>query len=362
MFYNFLKENTMRKNCFRCNDFCCDRDFDDTLIVRYTGVQGLPGPTGATGLVGPTGAMGSTGATGATGSTGPTGATGATGGEVVARTTTTVRPDQQASVSSFFDGQKTFLDFFIPKGDVGDKVNIKIGGVATIPADEQASITERIEDDVHYFDFAIPRGYTGEKGEQGVQGEKGDIGPTGPPGLRGERGFVGPTGPLDMPCAFVLSYNDDPTDFPQEGLEIKSGAKLPLNRLELNHNDLVLLDSGNNTIRFAETGLYFVQFSTNAYVKKTGADFDPKTDFVAVSFRELGTERILASANTWSSEEVATNIYGQGLIIVNDITTKYELCNMQKKSIYIVGADVTQTISNSYFTVPMVSLTFVKLY
>ena len=92
-------------------------------------------------------------------------------------------------------------------------------------------------------------------------------------------------------------------------------------------------------IQFTETGVYKITFSTNAYVKKTGADFDPKTDFIAVGFRIIGTDDIFAAANTWSFNESATNMFGQGLFVVNDLSKEYELVNLQKKSIYINGAD-----------------------
>lgn len=111
----------------------------------------------------------------------------------------------------------------------------------------------------------------------------------------------------------ILSYNDDPVTFPIEGIEIKSNARVPLKRLELNNGGIVTLDNVDNTIQFNKTGVYLISFTANAYVKKTGADFDPKTDFVDIAFREIDSDRILVGANAYTPLECATNLYGQGL-------------------------------------------------
>ena len=352
-------------------------------VTGPMGPMGMRGPTGPTGPIGPQGAMGVpgergaqgamglTGAKGPTGPTGPTGPSGADASEVEVRSTVTMGPEEKAKVVSSKEGDRIFLDFFIPKGETGNSQRIQAGDVTTLNPEDAAEVTSRTIDDTLIFDFKIPRGFpgdkgdTGERGPQGFPGERGDKGETGdigPQGLKGDRGEQGPAGPLSIPCAFVLSYNDDPNTFPVAGMEIASNTRLPLNRMEAHHDDIITLDSDQNTIQFKQTGLYYVSFVTNAYIKKANADFNPQVDFVAVSFRENGSDRIIASANTWSNEEVAHNISGQGLLVVNDTTSLYELVNTQKRSIYINGADVTQTVSNSYFTVPMVSVVIIRLF
>lgn len=414
-------------NCFNCKPRNC--------LIK--GVTGQTGPMGKQGPAGPTGA------TGATGPIGPA------GGEVVARITTTMNPEEDAKVISTNKGNTTYLDFFIPKGETGPMEKIKAGFVVTGEPDDDADVTERLVDNTRYFDFKIPRGKKGEdglngknglngeigptgpqgiagpqgpKGEQGevgprgekgetgpqgpkgAQGEKGDVGPVGPQGeqgiagptgpqgekgdkgdagLRGEKGETGSqgpqgpkgdkgeqgergergaTGPEEIKGGFIISYNDDPNTFPTDGMEISSNARLPLMRLELDQGNVITLDTANNIIKFTQTGVYMVTFSVNAYVKKTEVNFSHKTDFVAVSFREVNSEKILASSNTWTKEEVATNMFGQGMFVVDNTNNEYELVNVQKKSIYINGADIMQTTSDSYFTVPMVSLNIIKLY
>ncbi len=350
------------------------------------------------------------GPTGPTGPAGAIGPTGPAGDDIEVRSTTTLNPTENARVVSSKVAQKTVLDFYIPKGDVGKSEQLKVGNVFSVDPDKQARITDRYLDDVHFLDFEIPRGEKGEKGDKGdtgergpqgemgisqmitiddvekvsptdnarveddmkdnmhhlsffipqgnvgAQGPKGDIGPTGPTGP------IGPAGPLEIPSTYILSYNDDPNNFPIQGLEIASGERLPLMRQELVQGDIVTLDSTDNTIQFNKTGVYHIIFSFNGYVKKTDTAFNPTTDFVSVAFREVDSDRIVAGANSWSMEECAQNISGQGIFVVNDIATPFELVNVQKKSMYLNGCNITQTISHSYFSVPMVSITIFKLY
>lgn len=284
--------------------------------------------------------------TGPTGATGPTGPTGPAGVSIEARSTTTVDEGKQAYVKSSNFGNKTMLDFFIPKGDTGDK------GEKGDKGDQ---------------------GIQGERGDKGARGERGEIGPVGPtgpqgekgaagePGAKGERGDQGPAGPLNIPAAMIISYNNDPNNFPVEGMEIASNARLPLMRLELDNGGILTLDSNDNTLQFNQTGTYYVSFTTNAYVKRNDQQFDPSTDFVSIAFREINSDNIIAAANHWPSNECAANMSGQGLFTVPDIATAYELINTQQKSIYINGCNVTKTISHSYFSVPMVSLVIMKI-
>ncbi len=358
MFGNFNGGNSSGKK------FC---GIIDSKIITPRGATGPQGPQGLRGEIGPTGEVGPIGPTGPTGARGPTGATGATGGEVVVRTTTTMDAGHTAKVeSSFMDG-KNMLDFFIPKGETGDMEVVRAGFVTTLEPENSASVADRFLDSVHYLDFGIPRGVTGAIGPRGPtglpgeMGQQGDIGPKGDTGPQGEKGDTGPAGTLDIPSAYIISYNDDPTQFPVSGEEIVSNGRLPLMRLELHSGSIITLDSTDNTIQFNKTGIYYIIFTTNAYVKRTQTEFDPKTDFVSVAFREVDSEKILVASNSWSYDECATNMTGSGVFVVDNVSTPYELINIQKKSIFINGCDVDQTTSKSYFGVPMVTITIIKL-
>ena len=379
------------------------------------------------------------GATGATGATGPAG-----GGEIIAGQTVTLGAGENAMVTTTHEGDKTYLNFYIPKGSNGDSDVVRAGITQTIEAGNEAEVSDRKIDGIHYLDFKIPkgdkgergdkgdrgdkgergeqgpqgekgeqglkgdtgekgekgdtgpqgergpqgeqgergeagtqgeRGFQGEKGEPGEKGEKGDkgergaqglqgeVGPQGVQGQQGERGPTGPTGPtgaVETLGAMIISYVD-PTQIASEGEEIASGARLPLKRLELDFGSVVTLDEASNTFKFAKTGVYKVTFSINAYTKKTNAMFSHETDFVAVALRGVGTDDIYAAVNSWSYEDYAVNLFGQGMLTVADTEKEYELVNVQKKSVYINGANLTQTISNSYFAVPMVTIVITKL-
>lgn len=327
------------------------------------------------GVVGPTGPIGPTGATGPTGPTGAAGPAGA--GAVIVRSTTTMDDGDDAKVLASQEDGVTYLDFFIPRGNDGKMETVLAGIVATVEPGQPADVTDRYDGDVHFLDFSIPKGEKGErgergetgargeKGEQGAKGEQGEVGPKGDKGDRGEKGERGEQGDpaiLFIPAAYILSYNDNPTTFPLEGKEIASNARLPLMRFELDNGGVVLLDKYENTIQINKTGVYKVTFSANAYVKHEGGQFNPSTDFVAIAFRQVGTDVIHAAANAWSPEECAVNMFGQGLLVVDDVSNKYELVNVQKKSIFINGCNIMNTISQSYFSVPMVSLIITKLY
>lgn len=369
-----MQGEIMTKKKCNCDNTCQQKN---TFEIRYVGVPG------ATGNIGPTGATGPTGPTGPIGVTGPAGM-----GQIFVGTTTTIPASQDAHITSRQIGNDTYLDFFIPRGETGPQGEkgatgsadqMRSGEVFALPPEGEAEIVDRFENGIHYFDFFIPRGMTGpqgEKGDAGPQGEKGDVGPqgekgekgdTGPQGEKGdvgpqgERGPIGPTGMAEQFGAMIISYNNDPNNFPVDGLEILSNNRLPLMRMELHQGDFLTLDNTNNTIQFLKTGLYQISFVANAYVQKSGADFDPSTDFVAIAFREVNTDNILAGATGLSPNQSATNIFGQGLFTVYDTNILYELSNVQQKSIFLQGSDITKTVSHSYFCVPMISLIITKL-
>jgi len=318
----------MRKNTTICGT--CKNYFNRT--------QGCP-----TSIAGPRGR---------TGPTGPTGATGATGGEFLVRSTITTTPTDNARVDVIYENNKNMLDFYIPRGQTGAVGQVFAGDLNILDPNEMAHVEDRLEGDTHFFDFYVPRGFTGDRGPAGEKGDKGDTGPAGP---------AGPVVESKILSAEILSYNNDPTHFPVEGQEIKSNERLPLLRLELDSGGIINLDTTDNIIQFNKTGVYKVTFTVNAYVKKSAQEFNPVTDFVSVAFREVDSDNILAAATTWTPSECASNMCGQGVIVVTDPATPYELVNTQKKSIFINGCNVTQTVSHSYFSVPMVSIIILKL-
>lgn len=418
---NIFHSTNNPKNCICENPFNSQNKNLSVNIISHNNQAGITGPTGPTG---------------------PTGATGATGGEVVVRSTTTMDPNKQASVVSTLDGNKTMLDFFIPKGETGPCAVIKSGNAESIDSDKNPEVIVRNENNEYYLDFKIPRGQAGSKGDKGDKGEKGatgekgaqgdrglkgdkgekgdaGIGETiivedtetlepedeafviddfsngthhltfqiprgatgtkgdtgekgeqgeqgiqGPQGAKGETGDTGPMGPTGVaiiPMGLILSYNNDPNTFPAEGIQVASNGRLPLMRLELDNEGILELDTTENTIKFVRTGVYKITFTVNGYVKKTDTDFNPAEDFSAVVFREADTEKILAAANSWSFNEEPVSMFGEGAFVVDNTDKLYELVNVQRKTMYVYGADIMKTTSQSYFSVPMVSILITQI-
>lgn len=112
-----------------------------------TGPAGPQGPEGPQGPQGPQGAQGETGPQGEKGESGDTGPTG-------------------------------------PQGEPGTAATIAIGTVTTGDPGTEASVTNSGTANAAIFDFTIPRG------EQGIQGPKGETGATGAQGPKGDPGAV----------------------------------------------------------------------------------------------------------------------------------------------------------------------------
>ncbi len=200
-----------------------------------TGKSGDRGPTGADGLKGDTGVAGPMGPTGPIGKTGPTGATGATGergpsGEnLEARSTTTIDCHEPAKVTAYHDGNTTFLDFFIPRGETGKSETLLAGKTIQTSPDQEARVIDRFENDQHFLDFIIPQGQKGESGEKGETGERG------PQGVQGEKGDKGDTGPRGFPGEVGLSehISIDATETiePQEDAQVHDDFESQIHHL-----------------------------------------------------------------------------------------------------------------------------------
>lgn len=90
------------------------------------------------------------------------------------------------------------------KGPKGDTETFIVNSTKTANPNEDAKVIDNKVDLTHYLDFVIPKGDIGPKGDkgetglQGPQGLKGDIGPIGPTGPKGEKGEVGLQGPQGL--------------------------------------------------------------------------------------------------------------------------------------------------------------------
>lgn len=151
--------------CHSCNNGCCN---------SHCCRRGPTGPMGPRGCPGPQGIPGCQGIPGTTGSTGPTGRS------VVIRSTTTVGPDEPASVIDIGNESLAILDFSIPRGATGATGSTGPTGSTGAPG------------------VTGPTGSSGVTGVTGPTGSTGATGVTGPTGLAGSTGNTGPTGPTGV--------------------------------------------------------------------------------------------------------------------------------------------------------------------
>lgn len=217
-----------------------------------------------------------------------------------------------------------------PKGDKGDQgpqglngengisEKISIENVETIEPDEKARIHDRFENNTHNLTFYIPKGEKGNK----------------------------------IQIANIVTFNalDDP-----DGIAISTNNRLPIDRKELDTNNIVTINSNEKTIKFNKNGTYKITFTVSAKVK-TNINFDSKEDFVTIAFRQLNTDNIYIGSSQWIYNEQFNQITSSGILSINNINDTYELVNLGPKTIYLNTPDLNHIKSNSYFTNTLVNL------
>ena len=87
------------------------------------------------------------------------------------------------------------------------------------------------------------------------------------------KGQPGKEGPIKS--AYLVTFNDETHP---NGIEVNPNNNIPLERLELDVSNIILLDSTNNLIKFNIPGYYKITFIVNAYPKVHTTDFDPTKD------------------------------------------------------------------------------------
>lgn len=124
---------------------------------------------------------------------------------------------------------------------------------------------------------------------------------------------------------------------------------------------MVELNPTENTIKFNEVGAYEIEFTFNGYCSQKTFPFDIDSHFVSVGFRAINSDNVYIGANDWSFSEAPHNVKGLGIINVEDSSVLYELVNLHKSSLMILGGNKQQTLTNSYYSTPIVTLIIKKL-
>lgn len=168
------------------------------------------------------------------------------------------------------------------------------------------------------------------------------------------QGPTGPAGTNIARSAYLTTFNDGTS---ANGIVIQSDDRLPIDREELDISNLITLDTTDETIKFNIEGYYKVTFTVSAYVfYSSNSTFDPATDFVSLGFKKVGTDDVYIGTSQWVLNETAIQLVGQGIISVNDTTQLYELTNLSKRNIQLLTPDLKNTISQSYFTNPLLTI------
>lgn len=340
-------------------------------IIGPTGPQGVQGIQGVPGRIGPTGATGSTGVTGATGVTGPTGSTGATGVTGPTGATGVTGPTGATGATGPVGPQGA-------DGEDGSSVNI-LGSYDTYQAliaeHPQGAVNDAylVDGDLYVWsansgtwvdvgNIKGPTGATGPQGEQGIQGiqglqgPQGAVGPQGPQGVKGDTGDQGPQGlpgPDLIKTAYLVTFNNGTS---ADGVPVTSNDRLPIDRAELNTQNLVTLNSNDELIKFNQIGYYKVTVIISARSQPIDTDFDKTKDFLSIGFRLVGTDNIYIGASKWVYSEGYTQLVAQGIVSVESTANEYELVNLGPQTMYLNTPDINDVQSSSYFTNSLVNI------
>ena len=134
-------------------------------------------------------------------------------------------------------------------------------------------------ENTHILDFVIPKGQPGKEGT--------------------------------IKSAYLVTFNDETHP---NGIEVNPNNNIPLERLELDVSNIILLDSTNNLIKFNIPGYYKITFIVNAYPEVHTTDFDPTKDIVAIGFRETGTDHIYIGMSSFIYNGEAGLVTSTGII------------------------------------------------
>lgn len=207
-------------------------------------------------------------------------------------------------------------------GKDGVADTIKIGNTTTGESGSPAMVFDNKIENTHILDFVIPKGQPGKEGT--------------------------------IKSAYLVTFNDETHP---NGIEVNPNNNIPLERLELDVSNIILLDSTNNLIKFNIPGYYKITFIVNAYPEVHTTDFDPTKDIVAIGFRETGTDHIYIGMSSFIYNGEAGLVTSTGIISVVDTSVTYELANIGDYPIYLDSPLQANIKTKSYFANPLVVLT-----
>ena len=209
-----------------------------------------------------------------------------------------------------------------PRGRDGVADTIKIGNTTTGESGRPDMVFDNKIENTHILDFVIPKWQPGKEGT--------------------------------IKSAYLVTFNDETHP---NGIVVNPNNNIPLERLELDVSNIILLDSTNNLIKFNIPGYYKITFIVNAYPEVHTTDFDPTKDIVAIGFRETGTDHIYVGMSSFIYNGEAGLVTSTGIIAVVDTAVTYELANIGNYPIYLDSPLQANIKTKSYFANPLVVLT-----
>lgn len=181
-------------------------------------------------------------------------------------------------------------------------------------------------------------------------------------GEKGEKGDKGDTGYGEIKSAYLFTLRSPDFVIYNGGFEVPSRGRLPiLEEREVSLESPITLDKENSTILFKEAGVYEIGFTFSAYTKISQDEFDLNADFVAVGFREVDSDNVIAGVNDWGYNEVPHNISGQGIVKIDDVSKEYELVNLHVRPLFLLAGRKEQTMTSSYMITPLVTVVIKQL-
>lgn len=207
----------------------------------------------------------------------------------------------------------------LPTGPIGLSETIEVVETKTGDSGSKASVVDRGGSN-HILDFTIPSGLSGLSKIQN---------------------------------AYIIKYNDGTV---ATGIKIEPDERIPLDRIELDVDNLVNLNSEDNLIKFNKLGYYKITIMINASIKTTPNNFNPDTDFVSYGFRQTNTDNIYVGASKWIYNNEYSNVISQGIVAIDSTDSDYEIVNIGSKEIYLLSPDLNNIKSNSYFTNTLVNI------
>ncbi len=166
------------------------------------------------------------------------------------------------------------------------------------------------------------------------------------------KGPKGDDGPNKIKVSYLVTFNDN-VDY--TGTLINSLERIPIGRKELDIDNLINLNTNDNTMSFNLIGYYKITFIVNARIL-TNDNFNPDNDFISLGLRLIDTDNVYIGASKWIYNNEYNTITGQGILAVNDTNNIYELVNLSKEKVYLNTPDIINIKSISYFTNPLVNV------